>query len=104
MSQPLPFPYVLILPQGWSPKRYPRPEISCCHTLPHSQPRLEQPFKQYLTAPICEALSGSIEESLLVYLCNTEDMAVTIEMQNTGDPRARREILAGVEHVLSSGV
>jgi hypothetical protein len=26
---------------------------------------------------------------------------VTIEMQNTGDPRARREILAGVEHVLS---
>ena len=32
---------------------------------------------------------------------NTTDMAVTIEMQNTGDPRARREILAGVEHVLS---
>lgn len=28
-------------------------------------------------------------------------MAVTIEMQNTGDSRARREILAGVEHVLS---
>ena len=28
-------------------------------------------------------------------------MAVTIEMQNTGDPRARKEILAGVEHVLS---
>jgi hypothetical protein len=28
-------------------------------------------------------------------------MAVTIEMQNTGDARARREILAGVEHVLS---
>jgi len=26
---------------------------------------------------------------------------VTIEMQNTGDSRARREILAGVEHVLS---
>jgi hypothetical protein len=26
---------------------------------------------------------------------------VTIEMQNTGDPRARSEILAGVEHVLS---
>lgn len=26
---------------------------------------------------------------------------MTIEMQNTGDPRARREILAGVEHVLS---
>jgi hypothetical protein len=38
---------------------------------------------------------------LLVYLYNTEDMAVTIEMQNTGDARARREILAGVEHVLS---
>jgi hypothetical protein len=26
---------------------------------------------------------------------------VTIEMQNTGDPRVRREILAGVEPVLS---
>jgi hypothetical protein len=26
---------------------------------------------------------------------------VTIELQNTGDPRARSEILAGVEHVLS---
>jgi len=38
---------------------------------------------------------------MLVTLYNTTDMAVTIEMQNTGDPRARREILAGVEHVLS---
>jgi hypothetical protein len=28
-------------------------------------------------------------------------MTVTIEMQNTGDSRMRREILAGVEHVLS---
>jgi hypothetical protein len=28
-------------------------------------------------------------------------MAVAIEMQNTGDSRARREILAGVEHVMS---
>jgi hypothetical protein len=28
-------------------------------------------------------------------------MAVTIEIQNTGDPRVRSEILAGVEHVLS---
>ena len=28
-------------------------------------------------------------------------MAVTIEMQNTGDSRVHREILAGVEHVLS---
>jgi hypothetical protein len=36
-----------------------------------------------------------------VYLYNTENMAVTIQMQNTGDPRARREMLAGVEHVLS---
>ena len=27
---------------------------------------------------------------------------MTIEMQNTGDSRARREILAGVEHVLSN--
>ena len=28
-------------------------------------------------------------------------MAVTIEIQNTGDLRSRKEILAGVEHVLS---
>jgi hypothetical protein len=28
-------------------------------------------------------------------------MPVTIEMQNTGDSRARSEILAGIEHVLS---
>jgi hypothetical protein len=37
----------------------------------------------------------------VVALYNIGDMAVTIEMQNTGDPRARGEILAGVEHVLS---
>ena len=35
-----------------------------------------------------------------MYLYNTEDMAVTIEIQNTGDARARRETLAAVEHVL----
>ncbi len=29
---------------------------------------------------------------------------MTIEMQNTGDPRVRSEILAGVEHVLSEVV
>jgi hypothetical protein len=34
-------------------------------------------------------------------LYNTGDVAVTVEMQNTGDSRARGEILAGVEHVLS---
>jgi hypothetical protein len=28
-------------------------------------------------------------------------MAVTIEIQNTGDPRSRKEILTGLEHVLS---
>lgn len=32
---------------------------------------------------------------------NTGDMAVRIEMQNTGDPRARGEIVAVIEHVLS---
>jgi hypothetical protein len=71
------------------------------HTFPFSQQGLEQPSKQGLTAPICEALTGSLKKWLLVYLYNTEDMAVTIETQNTGDARARREILAGVEHVLS---
>jgi len=47
------------------------------------------------------ALTGLLKKCLLVTLYNMGDMAVTIEMQNTGDSRARREILAGVEHVLS---
>lgn len=34
-------------------------------------------------------------------LYNAKDMAVTIELQNVGDERASREILAGVEHVMS---
>jgi hypothetical protein len=34
-------------------------------------------------------------------LYNTRDMAVRIEMQNTGDPRDRGEIVAIIEHVLS---
>jgi hypothetical protein len=34
-------------------------------------------------------------------LYNTGDMAVKIEMQNTGDPRVRGEIVAIIEHVLS---
>jgi hypothetical protein len=38
---------------------------------------------------------------LLGTLYDIGDMAVTIELQNTGNSRARREILAGVEHVLS---
>jgi hypothetical protein len=33
-------------------------------------------------------------------LYNTAGMAVTIRMQNTGDSRASKESLAGVEHVL----
>jgi hypothetical protein len=28
-------------------------------------------------------------------------MAVTVEMQNTGDPRARAEVVATIEHALS---
>jgi len=47
------------------------------------------------------ALTGLLEKYLLVTLYNTGDMAVTIEMQNTGDSRARSEILAGIEHRLS---
>jgi len=47
------------------------------------------------------ALTGLLKNCLLVTLYNMGDMAVTIEMQNMGDSRARREILAGVEHVLS---
>jgi hypothetical protein len=37
----------------------------------------------------------------LAALYNTGDMAVRIEMQNTGDPRVRGEIVAIFEHVLS---
>jgi hypothetical protein len=47
------------------------------------------------------ALTGLLKKRSLVTLYNTGDMAVTIEMQNTGDSRARREILASVEHLLS---
>jgi hypothetical protein len=32
---------------------------------------------------------------------NNKDMAVTVEMQNTGDPRTRSEVVATIEHVLS---
>jgi hypothetical protein len=37
----------------------------------------------------------------LAALYNTGDMAVRIEMQNTGDPRTHGEIVAIIEHVLS---
>lgn len=37
----------------------------------------------------------------LAALYNAGDMAVRIEMQNTGDPRTRGEIVAILEHVLS---
>ena len=37
----------------------------------------------------------------LAALYNIGDMAVRIEMQNTGDPRARGEIVVVIEHVLS---
>jgi hypothetical protein len=37
----------------------------------------------------------------LAALYNTGDMAVRIEMQNTGNPRVRGEIVAILEHVLS---
>jgi len=30
-----------------------------------------------------------------------DEMAVTVEMQNTGDPALRQEVVATVEHVLS---
>jgi len=62
MSQPLFSPGVLILRQLCSPKRYSRPETSCCGTLPLSQQGLEQPFKQDLNAAVCEALSGRLKK------------------------------------------
>jgi hypothetical protein len=36
-----------------------------------------------------------------VIMGNNKDMAVTVEMQNTGDPRTRTEVVAMIEHVLS---
>ena|SRR5689334_18342313 len=32
---------------------------------------------------------------------NNKDMSVVVEMQNTGDPRARTEVVAMIEHVFS---
>jgi hypothetical protein len=46
MSQPLPSPSVPAKPQERFHRKYPRPEISCRHTLPLSQQGLEQLFKQ----------------------------------------------------------
>ena len=36
----------------------------------------------------------------MIALSTEGDMAVTIEMQNTGDSRAHTQIHAGIEHVL----
>jgi hypothetical protein len=68
---------------------------------PLSQQGLEQPFKQGLDCPQLRGLNRFAQGIVAGVFVQYEDMAVTIEMQNTGDPRARREILAGVEHVLS---
>ena len=57
MSQPLPFPAVLILPQGWSPKRYSGPEISLLPRSPAFKKICEEPFKQDLTGSIFLGLS-----------------------------------------------
>src|SRR5713226_2408406 len=46
-------------------------------------------------------VSCIVQSDQQLFLEQTGDMAVTVEMQNTGDSRTRREILAGVEHVLS---
>jgi hypothetical protein len=72
--------------------------------LPHS-PAFQHEFaknrsEQYSTGRHLRGLNRFAQE-IVVALYNIGDMAVTIEMQNTGDPRARSEILAGVEHVLS---
>ena len=73
MSQPLPFSSVPPKQQKRFHRKYPRPEISCCHTLSLFQQELGATFKQDLTALICEALTGSLKEYLRVYLYNTED-------------------------------
>jgi hypothetical protein len=60
----------------------------------------EEPFQQNFSGTICEALTGFLKEYADQFV-QYNDMAVRIDTQNTGDPRARREILASVEHVLS---
>jgi hypothetical protein len=70
MSQPLTFPAVLILPQGWSPKRYSRPEICCCHAHLLFKKICEEPFKQDLTGSIFLGLSRLAHGNMLVTLYN----------------------------------
>jgi len=102
MSQPLPFPGVLLLtnPRKSGSTKNPHPESLLLPGSPAFQQECEQPSRQLDWVPSRMALTGLLKKCLLVTLYNMGDMAVTIEMQNTGDSRARREILAGVEHVL----
>jgi len=62
MSQPLPFPSAAPKPQERFHRKYPRPKFSLSPHFPFSQQGLEQPFKQDLTAAICEALTASLKE------------------------------------------
>jgi len=94
MSQPLLFPGFLRCRKAGLPEYIPAPRSPVGNALPPFNKNWERPSKQDLTGSICEALTGSLKEWLLVYLYNTENMAVTIEMRDMGDPQARREILA----------
>jgi hypothetical protein len=88
------------LPQGRLPGNILAARCPCRHARSFFDRICEEPFQQDFSGTICEALIGFLKE-YADHFVQYSDMAVTIEMQNTGDPRARGEILASVEHVLS---
>lgn len=71
-----------------------RPKLSCAQGLPLLS-------SGDFIRGVHEASTGLYKQPSAVALYNTGDMAVRIEMQNTGDPRVRGETIAVIEHVLS---
>src|ERR1700675_2043065 len=104
MSQPLPFPSFLLLSnphKSGSTENILAPRCPIATLTRLSTRACEEPSNHDSTVRHPRGLKRLLKKWLLVTLYNTGDMAVTVEMQNTGDSRTRREILAGVEHVLS---
>jgi len=84
MSQPLPFS-----------------SLPCCSKRV-SKKAFRELFRPIRALVLPRTFIGAAEGSgHLAALYNTGDMAVRVEMQNTGDPQVRGEIVAIIEHVLS---
>src|SRR5271165_3423452 len=94
-----------MLPRYWLPRRSWWLEHNQCHSLYlfpafSSSLTLAKAFPQKMFS-LRDVLLRRSPALLAGHFVQYRDMAVTIELQNTGDSRARREILAGVEHALS---